>query len=218
MAERTGELERTRDATIFALANLAETRDPETGGHIRRTQNYVKLLAEKLSQDPRFAGQLDAGTIELLYKSAPLHDVGKVGVPDAVLLKEGKLSAEEFAEIKKHPILGRDALAGAGRDLGENSFLSLAMEICFTHHEKWDGSGYPCGSKGEEIPLSGRLMAIADVYDALISKRSYKAPFPHSDAVEIIRQGRGSHFDPAMVEAFEEIRESFRQTALNIAD
>ena len=218
VAERTRELALTRDVTIFTLANLAEARDPETGGHIRRTQTYVRLLAEKLCEQPRFAAELDAYAIELLHKSAPLHDVGKVGVPDAILLKPGKLTDEEFEEIKKHTTYGRDALAAGVRELGENSFLGYAMEIAYTHHEKWDGSGYPQGLKGEEIPLAGRLMAIADVYDALISKRVYKPPFPHAKAVSIIREGRGSHFDPALVDAFLEINERFRETAIRFAD
>ncbi|MDH4317532.1 MAG: response regulator [Desulfobulbaceae bacterium] len=218
VSERTMELALTRDVTIFTLANLAETRDPETGGHIRRTQTYVKLLAEKLANQPRYKNILDRNTIELLYKSAPLHDVGKVGVPDSVLLKPGKLTTEEFVEIKKHTVYGRDALAGAVEQLGKNSFLGHAMEIAYTHHEKWDGSGYPCGTAGEEIPLSGRLMALADVYDALISKRVYKPPFPHAKATAIILEGRGNHFDPILVDTFNEINESFRQTALRFAD
>ncbi|HIJ90449.1 MAG: two-component system response regulator [Desulfobulbaceae bacterium] len=218
VADRTRELTLTRDVTIFTLANLAEARDPETGGHIRRTQTYVRLLAEKLAELPRFASILDTRAIELLYKTAPLHDVGKVGVPDAILLKPGKLTDEEFEEIKKHTSYGRDALAGGVRELGESSFLGYAMEIAYSHHEKWDGSGYPLGIKGEEIPLSGRLMALADVYDALISKRVYKPPFPHAKAVAIIKDGRGTHFDPLLVDTFFEIAESFRQTALKFAD
>ena len=218
VAARTRELVLTRDVTIFTLANLAETRDPETGGHIRRTQTYVRLLAEKIAGQTRFAGQLDPQSIELLYKSAPLHDVGKVGVPDAILLKPGKLTDEEFEEIKKHTEYGRDALAVGVRELGENSFLGYAMEIAYSHHEKWDGSGYPLGLKGEKIPLSGRMMAIADVYDALISKRVYKPPFPHEKAVSIILEGSGSHFDPSLVDAFSEIKESFRRTAIEFAD
>ncbi len=216
--ERTRELALTRDVTIFTLANLAETRDPETGGHIRRTQKYVQLLAEKIIEQPRFAAELDADAIELLYKSAPLHDVGKVGVPDAILLKPGKLTEDEFEEIKKHTTYGRDALQVGVRELGVNSFLNYAMEIAYTHHEKWDGSGYPCGVSGEDIPLSGRIMAVADVYDALISKRVYKPPLPHANAVYIIQEGRGLHFDPALVDAFSEIAEQFRQTALEFAD
>ena len=218
VAERTRELELTKEVTIFTLANLAETRDPETGGHIRRTQTYVKLLAEALRDHPRFRGQLDDETIDLLYKSAPLHDVGKVGVPDAVLLKPGKLTGEEFEEMKKHAVYGRDALLGAVERLGDSSFLHYAAEIAHTHHEKWDGSGYPQGLSGEEIPLSGRLMAVADVYDALISVRPYKRPFSHAEAARIIEEGGGAHFDPDIAHAFLQIQEAFRLTALEFAD
>lgn len=218
VAERTKELGRTQEATIAALANLAETRDPETGGHIKRTQNYVRLLAQQLQDHPRFKGQLDYEKIRLLYLSAPLHDVGKVGVPDDILLKPGKLTDEEFKEMQKHCAYGKRALKTAERSLGKDSFLRFAKEIALTHHEKWDGSGYPQGLKGEDIPLSGRLMALADVYDALISKRVYKKPFPHPKAVSIIEEGRGSHFDPDVVDAFLELSEEFRQTALASAD
>jgi putative two-component system response regulator len=216
--ERTKELALTQDVTIYSMASLAETRDPETGGHIRRTQNYVRALAEQLKGRPRFRDALDARVIELLYKSAPLHDVGKVGVPDAILLKPGKLTVEEFEEMKKHTLYGRDALLSAENVLGTNSFLALAKEIAYTHHEKWDGTGYPQQLTGEDIPLSGRLMALADVYDALISKRVYKPPFGHQKAVDIIREGQGSHFDPVLVECFLEIESTFREIALEYAD
>jgi putative two-component system response regulator len=218
VTERTRELALTQEVTIYTLANLAETRDPETGGHIRRTQTYVRLLAERLQHHPRFSAQLDAYTIELLYKSAPLHDVGKVGVSDAILLKPGKLTTEEFDAMKLHTSYGRDALHAAVEQLGETSFLRYAQEIAYTHHEKWDGTGYPQGLKGNEIPLSGRLMALADVYDALISKRVYKPPFPHTKAVTIIEESSGTHFDPEIVAVFLESAEDFRHTALEFAD
>lgn len=216
--ERTQELALTKEVTIESLATLAECRDPETGGHIKRTQNYVRLLGEHLQSHPRFAPQLDAKIVDLLYLSAPLHDVGKVGVPDAILLKPGKLTAEEFEEMKHHAVYGRDSLAKAEEKLGGNSFLRLAREIAYGHHEKWDGSGYPQGLKGDDIPVAARLMAVADVYDALISRRVYKPPFPHSKAVGIIAEGKGTHFDPDLVEAFLELQEAFRQTALQYAD
>ena len=216
--ERTIELVRTQDATIYTLASLAETRDPETGGHIRRTQNYVRAMADHIQNWPKFADQLTPAVIDLLHKSAPLHDVGKVGVPDSILLKPGKLTDEEFEEMKKHTVYGRDALAGAEEMLGSNSFLHLAREIAYTHQEKWDGSGYPQGLKGEAIPLSGRLMAVADVYDALISRRVYKPPFTHGKAVSIMSEGRGTHFDPDLIDAFMQIQEQFRQIALEFAD
>jgi putative two-component system response regulator len=216
--ERTLELALTQEVTIEGLAALAEYRDPETGGHIRRTKNYVRALALRLRNHPRFRDFLDEETIDLLYKSAPLHDIGKVGIPDHILLKEGKLTAEEFEEIKKHTIYGHNANSVAERKLGSNSFLRIAAEIAYSHQEKWDGSGYPRGLRGEAIPVSGRLMALADVYDALISRRTYKPSLPHDKAVEIIFEGRGRHFDPDVVDAFMELQDEFRQIARRFAD
>ncbi len=219
--ERTKQLVLTQDATINSLATLAEYRDPETGGHIKRTQNYVKALAIKLQGHPKFGDFFNANTIEQLFKSAPLHDIGKVGVRDSILLKPGKLTDEEFEEMKKHTQYGSDTIFRVELELGDalaQSFLSFAREIAYTHQEKWDGSGYPQGLKGEEIPISGRLMALADVYDALISRRVYKPPFTHSKAVEIITEGKGRHFDPDIVDAFLDIHEEFRQVAIEYAD
>ncbi len=219
--ERTLELALTQEVTIQSLASLAETRDNETGGHIRRTQNYVRALAENLCTHPRFSGFLDDETISLLYKSAPLHDIGKVGVPDAILLKPGKLTDEEFEEMKKHTTYGRDAILTAEKTFGDrqrSSFLRLAREIAYSHHERWDGRGYPEGLAGEDIPVPGRLMAVADVYDALISRRVYKPPMPHSKAVEIIAEGQGTQFDPDVAGGFLEIAEDFRRIALEFAD
>lgn len=201
LRNRTEELQRTRDVTILSLATLAETRDNETGAHLLRTQRYVQTLAQHLRDHPKHREFLSAENIDLLYKSAPLHDIGKVGIPDAILLKPGKLTEEEFAIMKNHPALGRDALRVAEKALGSNSFLAIAGEIAYTHHEKWDGSGYPNGLKDEDIPLSGRLMAVADVYDALISARVYKPAFSHDQAMGIIKEGSGSHFDPLVIEA-----------------
>ncbi len=216
--QRTSELELTQEVTIESMGTLAEYRDPETGGHIQRTKHYVKILANHLKNKLKFSAQLDDRAIESLHKSAPLHDIGKVGVPDHILLKPGRLTEAEFDEMKKHTIYGRDAISRAEKKLGNRSFLHYALEIAESHQEKWDGSGYPNGWKGEQIPLSGRLMAIADVYDALISKRVYKAPFSHSKAVAIIEEGRGSHFDPDLVDAFLEVAEEFRQIALQHVD
>ncbi len=216
--QRTSELELTQEVTIESMGTLAEYRDPETGGHIQRTKHYVKILANHLKNHPKFSSQLDEQAIESLHKSAPLHDIGKVGVPDHILLKPGRLTEAEFTEMKKHTIYGRDAISRAEKKLGNRSFLHYALEIAESHQEKWDGSGYPNGWKGEEIPLSGRLMAIADVYDALISKRVYKAPFTHSKAVAIIEEGRGNHFDPDLVDAFLQVAEEFRQIALQHVD
>lgn len=218
VAERTRELVRTQEITIYCLASLVETRDPETGGHILRTQRYVRELASRLQQFGLHREYLNDRTIDLLFKSAPLHDIGKVGVEDRILLKPGKLEAEEFEEMKKHPAYGRDALRLAEEEFGDTSFLRYAWEIAYSHHEKWDGSGYPLGLSGQDIPVSGRLMAIADVYDALISRRVYKPPFSHREAVRIIRQGMGSHFDPDMVEAFMTVEDDFKRIALEFSD
>jgi putative two-component system response regulator len=202
---------RAKDAVILAMASLAETRDSETGNHIRRTQYYVRALARAAQHHPAFALQLGEDVIDLIYKSAPLHDIGKVGIPDSILLKPGKLDAREFAIMKTHAELGRRAIADAQQHLGVSStFLDLAQEIAHTHHEKWDGSGYPNGLKGSEIPLSGRLMAIADVYDALVSERIYKPAFPHEEAVAIIAAERGRHFDPDLTDIFLTIADNFR--------
>ncbi len=219
VARRTQEVSAIQDVTILAMASLAETRDNETGNHIRRTQNYVKALAEELRTHPRFSAYLTEHNITMLFKSAPLHDIGKVGIPDCILLKPGRLTADEFAIMKTHTTLGRDAIAHAERSLGTDvEFLRIAKEIALSHQEKWDGSGYPQGLRAEDIPVSARLMALADVYDALISRRVYKDPMPHAKAVEIIEQGRGSHFDPDIVDAFLNIHGSFNTIALAFAD
>jgi response regulator RpfG family c-di-GMP phosphodiesterase len=216
---RTREVEMVQDVTIVAMASLAESRDNETGNHIRRTQNYVLTLAKELQTHPRFAATLDEKTIEMLYKSAPLHDIGKVGIPDAILLKPGKLTPEEFEIIKTHTTIGRDTIAAAENLIGgPSTFLRLAREIAHYHQEKWDGSGYPEGLRGKAIPISARLMALADVYDALISKRVYKPPFPHEKAVEIITEGRAKHFDPDIVDAFLRVEGQFRAIAERFED
>ncbi|MDK9721612.1 MAG: two-component system response regulator [Rhodospirillales bacterium] len=219
VAERTHELSQVRDATIMALASLAETRDNETGNHIRRTQGFVRVLALKLKSHPRFAVHLDDESVELLYKSAPLHDIGKVGIPDAILLKPGPLSPDEFEVMKRHTLIGRDALLAAESKLDKaNSFLALARDIALSHHEKWDGTGYPMGLAGEAIPLSARLMALADVYDALISKRTYKQPFTHEKSIAIIAEGKGRHFDPDATGAFLAIADDIKSIARTFSD
>lgn len=218
--ERTLELEQTQDITIRALASLAETRDNETGNHIKRTQYYVRTLAEHLRHHPDFAAELDDQAIDLLFKSAPLHDIGKVGIPDAILLKPGRLDMEEMEVMKRHAELGQQALFAALSDQATplSGFLRYALEISHYHHEKWDGSGYPAGLAGRDIPLSARLMAVADVYDALISRRVYKPPFSHEKAVAMICEGSGTHFDPAIIEAFTALQERFREIAHQYAD
>jgi len=217
--KRTREVQTIQDVTIVAMASLAETRDNETGNHIRRTQNYVRVLAKQMQTHPRFRDVLTDETIELLYKSAPLHDIGKVGIPDRILLKPGKLTPEEFEIMKTHTTLGRDAILAAEARLDvSNSFLSLAREIAYSHQEKWDGSGYPEGLSGDDIPVSARLMAVADVYDALISRRVYKAPLSHDDAVAVIVEGSGAHFDPDLVTGFVELESEFRAIAQQFSD
>jgi len=215
---KTRDVALTQAVMIEGLATLAEYRDPETGGHIKRTQNYVKAMARRLQHHPRFSGELDEDAIELMYLSAPLHDVGKVGVRDDILLKPGRLTDDEFEQMKAHTVYGHDALKITERKLGKSNFLRFAREIAYTHQEKWDGSGYPQGLKGEEIPVSGRLMALADVYDALISKRVYKPPLSHEEAVRTIVDGRGTHFDPDVVDAFLNLEKTFRSIALTFAD
>lgn len=208
-----------QEATIVALASLAETRDNETANHVRRTQRYVRILAQELQKQTRFAKFITPEWLESLFRSSALHDIGKVGIPDRILLKPGKLTDAEFEIMKTHSRLGSDAIAAAERHLESSStFLAMAGEIALSHHEKWDGKGYPLGLSGEDIPLAARLMALADVYDALISKRVYKPAFPHEKAVAIIREGRGNHFDPVLVDAFEQVCEQFRQLALELPD
>ena len=216
--QRTRELALAQEAIIESMASLTETRDPETGGHIKRTQNYVRLLARTLRESPKHRALLDDETIDLLYKSAPLHDIGKVGVPDGILLKPGKLSETEFEEMKKHAVIGRNAIRATERKLGNKSFLRLAHDIAYTHHEKWNGTGYPQSLRGEEIPLCGRLMALADTYDALISQRVYKPLLTHEEAIRIIVKDKGTHFDPDVVDAFLTVSEEFRNIAREHSD
>ncbi len=202
-------LKQTRDAAILAISSLAETRDNETGAHILRTQEYIRSLGLYLQKNSRFSEYLTSETLELIYKSAPLHDIGKVGIPDSILLKPGKLTDDEFSIMKKHPVIGRQAIEKAEKQTGTMPFLHFAKEISETHHEKWDGSGYPYGLKADEIPLSGRLMALADVYDALITERVYKPAFSHEKSKAIILEGKGTHFDPDIVDAFLAIENEF---------
>ena len=204
--------------TIDALAILAEYRDNETGGHIQRTKKYVKALAEYLQNQDKFKSYLTDEIIEMLYNSAPLHDIGKVAIRDNVLLKPGKLTSDEMEEMKMHAYYGYKALEEAESHSSCESFLTIAKELAYSHHERYDGKGYPNGLVGEDIPLSGRLMAVADVYDALISKRVYKTPIAHSESVNIIISGKGTAFDPDVVDAFISLQEEFRQIALASTD
>jgi putative two-component system response regulator len=208
VAERILSLE-TRDMTIFALAKLAESRDSETGEHLERVQNYSRLLARHLLRTGQYATELDGGFVNLIYETSPLHDIGKVAIPDCVLLKPGRLSDDEFAVMKTHTVLGAQTLHAAAQKYPKARYLQMARAIAEAHHEKWDGSGYPRGLRGTEIPLAGRIVAVADVYDALVSKRIYKSAFTHMTARSIIVEGKGTHFDPAIVEAFLAIEPSF---------
>jgi putative two-component system response regulator len=203
VARRMTENDLTQQVSIRALAHLAETRDPETGDHILRTQGYVHQLANSLRQQPRFKSILSKQYIDLLARSAPLHDIGKVGIPDHILLKPGKLNAEEWAIMQTHARIGSDAIEQAESDIDTPlPFLTIAKEIARWHHEKWDGSGYPDGLRGEAIPVSARLMALADVFDALTTPRVYKAAMTFNQARDVIASGRSQHFDPDMVDAF----------------
>jgi putative two-component system response regulator len=219
VAKRAKELEFIQDVTILALASLAETRDNETGNHLRRTQHYVRALAEHLQRHPHFSLLLTRTNIELIVKSAPLHDIGKVGIPDHILLKPGRLTPEEFEVMKSHTTLGKEAIEHAEQQMGRSApFLTLAKQIAGSHQEKWDGSGYPEGLAGEQIPVAARLMAVADVYDALVSRRVYKPPMMHETACGIIAQGRGSHFDPEIVDAFLALHLEFSRIAERFSD
>jgi putative two-component system response regulator len=219
VAKRTAEVTAVQDVTILAMASLAETRDSDTGNHLRRTQFYIKALAEKLRDHPRFTEFLTPANIQAIFKSAPLHDIGKVGIPDYILLKPGRLEQHEFEIMKTHTTLGYNAILNAERALGTPvEFLSFAMTIALSHQEKWDGSGYPQGLAGDAIPIAARLMAVADVYDALICRRVYKKPMSHDDAVQIMLDGRGTHFDEDMLDAFIAIQGDFLSIAQRFAD
>ena len=209
--ERTEKLELTQAVTIDLMGVLVDYRDKQTGEHILRTKQYVQILADQLKTHPRFASYLDDDAIQMLCLSAPLHDIGKVGIRDSILLNPGKLSVEEFDEMKKHTVYGREILEASEKKLSASSFLRVAKDIAGSHHERWDGTGYPDGIKGELIPVSGRIMALADVYDALISERPYKKAFSHEKALQIINESSGTHFDPAVVESFMALEKKFQE-------
>ena len=219
VSKRAREVTAIQDVTILAMTSLAETRDADTGNHIHRTQFFVKALAESLRDHPRFRWLLTDTNINLLFKSAPLHDIGKVGIPDRILLKRGRFEPHEFEIMKTHTTLGYDAIMHAENALGiDVDFLTFAKSIALSHQEKWDGSGYPQGLAGDAIPIPARLMAVADVYDALTSRRVYKEGMPHEKAVQIMIEGRGRHFDADMLDAFVEIQEEFRVIAHRFSD
>lgn len=211
--ERTRKLALTQDAIIQSLAALAETRHHETGGHIQRTRHYLRALAECLKDHPRYRHYLGDATVDLLFRLAPLHDIGKVGVRDEILLKPEQLTPEEYDEMKRHTLYGSETIRMAKNLLGDDPFLRMADEIALTHHEKWDGTGYPRGLKGEEIPIPGRLMAVADAYDAIISTRRYKPSLSHEEAVRSMGEKRGTFFDPDLLDAFLAVQDEFRRIA-----
>lgn len=216
---RVNEVLRLQEGAIRVMVSLAEFRDECTGNHIRRTQTYVRLLAEYLAGQPRDRDFLSPETINCIAKASPLHDIGKIAIPDSILLKPGKHTAEEFEIMKTHSIKGESMLLRTRQELGEeNLMLRYASQIARSHHERWDGAGYPDQLIGEAIPLPGRLMAVADVYDALRSRRPYKAAFTHEEACAIIREGRGGHFDPLLIEAFDVLQGQFASIALKLAD
>lgn len=208
--KRTKEILSIQDITILTLASLAETRDTDTGNHLKRTQRYIKTLALALREHPKFRGYLNDEEIETLFRSAPLHDIGKVGIADKILLKPTRLTSTEFEIMKTHTTLGKEAIEHAEEEAGaEAAFLKTAKEIAYCHHENYDGSGYPLGLSGDEIPISARLMSLADVYDALTSRRVYKEAMPHEEALALIKEGRGLKFDPDVLDAFLKMQDEF---------
>lgn len=226
---RTNEL--IKDVTLYGLAALAEVRDNETGNHLHRTRAYIETLMAHLCEHPDYAAALTPEARQIIAKAAPLHDIGKVGIPDHILLKPGKLTPDEFEIMKTHARIGGDAIMDAvKRVVGERvehadlpapedfTFLEVARDIATHHHERWDGSGYPDGLRGDAIPLAARLMAVADVFDALTCRRPYKAPWPLEKAVALIVDGRGSHFDPQLVDAFLDLKDRFAEIAVRYAD
>lgn len=208
-AERITGLE-SRDLVIFALARLAESRDSDTGAHLERIREYSRVLANDLAEHGPYQSQIDVDFVQTIYLTSPLHDIGKVGIPDSILLKPGKLTPEEFDQMKKHTDIGRATLEDAMASYPNAEFLRIARDIAWTHHERFDGSGYPRGLRGEQIPLCGRIVSVADVYDALTSQRTYKPAYSHEVACEEILAGSGRAFDPAIVQAFARCENEFR--------
>ena len=208
-AERILSLE-SRDVTIFAMARLAESRDPETGQHLERIREYVRVVSDQLLKNGLFPDEVTAGYGELLYQTSPLHGIGKVGIPDSILLKPGRLTDEEFNIMKTHTKIGRNTIEAALQQFPDLLYLRLARDIAISHHERYDGSGYPDGVRGDDIPLCGRITALADVYDALVSQRVYKDTFSPSVARDMILDERGKHFDERIADSFEEAENEIR--------
>ena len=202
-----------RRLMIHTLLSLVETRDGETGRHSARTQQYANLLAKELSRHQSFRDYLTTERIELLSTLAPLHDIGKVGIPDQILNKPGPLTPDELATMRTHPTLGRDTilLAEARAGVKDDETLALAKDIVYTHHERWNGTGYPRGLSGADIPVAGRVMALVDLYDAARSRRLYQPPMSHDDVVNVIIESKTTHFDPAVVDAFLAVSDRFKE-------
>jgi putative two-component system response regulator len=208
--EKVRELTASQMSTIFALAKLAEARDDETGRHLERTQRYCRRLSVVLKEAPPFKDLIDDVFVETIYHASPLHDIGKIGIPDKIVLKPGKLTGEEFEIMKTHTLIGAQTLEAVRTAHPRNGFLGMSIAIARCHHERWDGSGYPLGLFRESIPLPARILAVSDVYEILRSKRPYKEPLDHAEAVRIIGQGSGIQFDPYVVKAFLDVEEEFR--------
>lgn len=216
--QKVQEISRTQLAAIFAMSKLAESRDPETGEHLERMREYCKVLSEHLMRTPKYSTVITNEFVDSVYAASPLHDIGKVGIDDSVLLKPGKLTDEEWVQMKLHPVIGAETLREVDRQHPGNAFILTGIEIAESHHEKWDGSGYPHGLSGEVIPLSARILALGDVYDALTSKRCYKDAFSHEKSVSIILDGKGNHFDPDVVDAFQETESEFMRIRKEFVD
>jgi putative two-component system response regulator len=200
--EQVQQITASQMTTIFAMSKLAESRDPETGEHLERMREYCRVLAEHLCQLGEYAEEADEGFVDDIYAASPLHDIGKVGIPDRILLKPGRLTPEEFDAMKRHVCIGAETLKAVHEQHRTNQFVLTGIAIAEAHHEKWDGSGYPYGLAGRDIPLAARILALGDVYDALTSKRCYKEAFSHEKSRAIILEGRAQHFDPGVVDAF----------------
>lgn len=218
VSEQVREISDSQMATIFALAKLAESRDGETGKHIERVQLYCKLLAATLAEQPVYQGRIEESFIDNIFLASPLHDIGKVGIRDNILLKQGQLTAAEFDEMKAHTVLGARTLEAVRTRYPRNEFLRLGIEIARCHHERWDGLGYPTGLSGAEIPLSARIMAVADSYDAARTRRCYKPSLSHAECRAALLQRSGTYLDPDVVQAFESVQGLFEDVASALDD
>ncbi len=218
VSEQVKDISDSQLATLTAVSKLAEYRDDETGHHIERTRRFCRVIAEQLRRNPRYEQRISDDYVENIFHAAPLHDIGKVGIADSILLKPGKHTFEEFEIMKTHALIGANTLETVRSRYPKNAFVNMGITIARSHHEKWDGSGYPDGLAGEDIPLAGRIMALADVYDALRSERPYKAPFTHERSCEIILGGAGQHFDPTLIDVFKTVESEFAEIRQRMAE